>query len=160
VGPTPACRNSLAALAALAFAGCGWLPSDAPPAKPVPVDPDAAVLQTWKVTGHVLGPHALISDYDAAEFHGRIVPITPTSYNSPWSGACDDARRDKQPRTLAELVDRLQLPRDRVAALGLADPIVEYHLNCASGRAPTLVAFVAGDHAATCWGGVCYSLAH
>lgn len=143
----------------VALAACGVLPADHAPAPPTPtVAPDADALQTWKVTGHVLGPRALISDLDAAEFHGRIIPITATSYSSPWSGACDDVRRDKQPRTLADLVDRLELAREDLATLGLVEPIVEYHFNCATGRVPTLVAFIAGSRATTCWGGVCYQL--
>lgn len=144
----------------IALAGCGWLPPDSPPAKPVPPDPDAELFHDWKVTEHVLGPRALISDYDAAAFHGRTVAISATSYASPWSGSCDDAHRQKRPRTLAEVATELELARDRVASTGLADPIVEYQLMCGLGtsRTPALTLYVSGAHGLTCWGGVCYAL--
>jgi hypothetical protein len=143
---------------ASALAACGWLPPDSPPARPAPPDPDAAVLHDWKVTGHVLGPRPLISELDAAEFHGRTVAISPGAYSSPWSGACDDARRASQPRTLAELAERQQLAADRTASLELGAPITEYQLSCTTSRTPVLTCYVAGAHAVTCWAGVCYLL--
>lgn len=145
----------------IALAGCGWLPPDSPPAKPVPPDPEAALLGGWTITDHVLGPRALISEYDAAEFHGRTVAISATGYASPWSGGCDDAARQHQPRAVAELATELGLARDRAASLGLADPIVEYQLTCGlagTGRMPPLTLYVGGAHALTCWSGVCYVL--
>ena len=138
--------------------GCGWLPPDSPPASPVPPDPYAAVLHDWKVAGHVLGPRALISEADAAGFHGRAVAISAAGYSSPWSGHCDDIRRERRPRALADITAELSLTRG--ADLGLADPIVEYRLTCTTGRTPALTCYVAGAHAVTCWGGVCYLLAH
>lgn len=158
VGPPRCCR----VLLVIALAGCSWLPPDSPPARPVPPDPDAALLGGWTITGHVLGPRALISAYDAAAFHGRPVAISATGYASPWSGSCDDATRQHQPRTLAEIVAELELDRDRGADLGLADPVVEYRLACGiggTGRAPPLTCYVSGAHALTCWSGVCYTLA-
>jgi hypothetical protein len=142
-----------------ALAGCGWLPPDSPADSPAPLDPDAPVLHDWKVAGHVLGSRALISELDAAGFDGRAVAISAAGYSSPWSGRCDDVRRERRPRTLAGVTAELSLPRDRVARLGLVDPIVEYRLSCTTGRTPTLTCYVGGAHAVTCWGGVCYLLA-
>jgi hypothetical protein len=48
---------------------------------------------------------------------------------------------------------------DRAAGLGLADPVVEYQLQCATSPTPALIVYVAGSHALTCWSGVCYLLA-
>jgi hypothetical protein len=149
---------STRAAVALAAIGCGWLPPDSPPARPAPPDPDAEVLHDWKVAGHVLGPRALISDADAAGFHGRAVAISATGYSSPWSGHCDDVRRERRPRVLTELTAELALAPDRAADLGLVDPIVEYRVSCTTGRSPTLTCYVGGGHALTCWGGVCYLL--
>jgi hypothetical protein len=126
---------------------------------PTPPDPDAAVFHDWKVAGHVLGPRSLISETDAAEFHGRAVAISAAGYNSPWSGRCNDVRRERRPRALADITVELSLASDRVADLGIADPIVEYRLSCSTGRTPTLTCYVAGVHALTCWAGVCYLLA-
>lgn len=163
---------SIALLASLsgALTGCGWLPPDSPPAKPVAPDPDTPLFHDWKITGHVLSPDALISELDAAEFHGRTVAVSATGYASPWSGNCDNAHRQKQSRSLGEIADQLRLPRDRAAALELGEPgapIVEYQLSCnpspgraaGTGRTPPVTCYVAGDHAVTCWSGVCYLLA-
>ena len=145
----------------IALAGCGWLPPDSPPAKPVPPDPEAALLGGWTITDHVLGPRALISEYDAAEFHGRTVAISATGYASPWSGSCDDAAREHKPRELAGLAAELGLARERAASFGLTEPIVEYDLACGlsgTGRTPPLTLYVGGARALTCWSGVCYAL--
>lgn len=140
----------------VALTGCGWLPPDSPPARPAPADPDAAVLHDWTVAGHVLGPRALVSEADAAAFHGRAVAISAAGYSSPWSGRCDDVHRERHPRALADVTAELALAH---ADLGLADPIVEYRLSCTTGRTPTLTCYVGGSHAVTCWAGVCYLLA-
>lgn len=146
----------------MAVAGCSWLPPDTPPpARPVAAtDPDAAPLfHDWRIAGHMLGPRALISDLDASEFHDRVVAVTATSYASPWSGSCSDARRERQPRALAEVAAAHDLAGDRAANLGLGEPIVEFRLRCTTSRAPSLTLYVAGPHALTCWSGVCYLLA-
>lgn len=133
--------------------------SCAPPAPPVAptVDPDTAAFHDWKITDHVLGDEALISELDAAGFHGRAVVVAPTSYSSPWTGSCDDPHRSLAPRPLAEIARRYH-----VADLALREPITEFHLTCGptdgSSRVPPLSLFVAGDRAATCWSGVCYLL--
>jgi len=66
---------------------------------------------------------------------------------------------------LAAAASRARSPRspppttsaaDRAAGLGLAGPIVEYQLQCATNRSPALTIYVAGGHALTCWSGVCY----
>ena len=136
--------------------GCGWLPPDHPAARPAPPDPDAAVFHGWKVTGQVLGPRALISEADAAEFRDRTVEVNAIGYSAPWSGACGEARREKQPRALTEVAAAHEL--DRAANLGLVEPIVEYQLLCIANRTPPLILYVAGPHAVTCWSGVCYLL--
>jgi hypothetical protein len=141
----------------IALAGCGWLPPDSP-TTPVAADPDAALVHPWKITGHVLGPRPRILESDAAGFHGRTVAITSTGFSSPWSGSCDQAGRQKTPRTLAEVTAELEVARDRPASLGLADPIIEYRLSCATATAPGLTLYLAGAHALTCWSGVCYLL--
>jgi hypothetical protein len=165
VAPTRRTRELLFVVifVGIASTGCGWLPPDSPPAKPTPPDPDAAVLHDWTVTGHLLGPRALLSETDAAAFDGRTIAVTTTTYSSPWSGSCDEAGRQKQARALTDLTTELGVARDRVASLGLGDPLVEYRLSCGpggTGRAPPLTLYVAGAHALTCWSGVCYALAH
>jgi hypothetical protein len=140
---------------------CGWLPPDGPPPaapRSPPPDPDAGLFHAWRVADHVLGPRALISDADGAGFHDRSVAVTATSYVSPWSGSCDDARREKQPRALAEVAAAHELDPRGAARLGLAGPIVEYRLLCTTNRTPSLTLYVAGLRAATCWSGVCYLL--
>jgi hypothetical protein len=167
VAPKHRCRE-LAVFAAFAslftrsilvtIAGCSWLPPDSPATAPA-VDPDAALLHAWKITDHVLGPHALISDYDAAGFHYRTIAITATTYSSPWSGSCREAARAKSQRTLADVAAEHDLPPARTAQLGLADPFVEYRLTCGLGRTLPLTVYFSGARALTCWSGVCYVLA-
>lgn len=139
----------------MALAGCGLLPPDSPATRPAPADPDAPVLHDWKVADHVLAKRALISDLDAAGFHGRTVAVAAGTYASPWSGTCEQANRQHTARVLAEValdheVDaaRLALPRD----------VTEYRMSCATGSAPGLTVYVAGAHAMTCFAGVCYLL--
>jgi hypothetical protein len=64
VAPNRRCRELL--IFAIAGSGCGFWPSDGPPANPAPPDPDTAFLHDWKIAGHILGPRALITDGDAA----------------------------------------------------------------------------------------------
>lgn len=146
-------------VAVLVAGGCSWLPPDSPPVPPTPPVPDAPLFHDWKITGHVLGSRALISEADAAGFHDRIVTVTATGYSSPWSGRCGDARREHQPRSLAEVAAEHDLAKGRAADLGLAEPIVAYQLLCTTNRNPALTLYVAGSHAVTCWSGVCYRLA-
>lgn len=153
----PLLRRRALVLVAGALAGCAWLPPDTPPARPV-ADPDAGLLRAWKIVDHVLGSHALISDYDAAGFHGRAVVITATGYASPWSGHCDEAARARTPRPLAAIVAEHDLAGDRSAPLGLVEPVVEYRLSCGLGRTLPLTFYVGGGRALTCWSGVCYLL--
>jgi hypothetical protein len=149
-----------ASLAAASLSpGCSWLPPDSPASRTA-VDPDADLLHSWKITDHVLGSHALISDYDAAGFHDRTIAITATTYSSPWSGSCNEAARERTQRPLADVTAEHDLERDRAAHLGLAGPLIEYRLTCGLGRTLPLTVYVAGAHALTCWSGVCYLLAH
>ncbi|TMQ17358.1 MAG: hypothetical protein E6J91_10365 [Deltaproteobacteria bacterium] len=129
-----------------------------PPARPAPPDPDAPLFHTWKVGDHVLGARALISEVDAAEFRDRTVAVTATAYSSPWSGSCGDARRERQPRTLAEIAAAQHIDDRRAAGLGLREPIVEHQLLCVTSRTPALTIYVGGPRAVTCWSGVCYVL--
>jgi len=142
-----------------AHAGCAWLPPDSQPARPTTgPDPDAELLRAWKIVDHVLGARALISDYDAAGFHGRTVVITATGYSSPWSGHCDRAAREKALRPLAGIAAEHDLAGDDGARLGLAEPVVEYRLSCGLDRTLPLTFYVGGGRALTCWSGVCYLL--
>lgn len=141
----------------IAIAGCGWLPPDHPPARPLPPDPDAPLFHDWTIATHVLGSRALISDADGAAFHDRKVSITTTGYASPWSGSCSEARRDRQPRSLAEIAAAHNV--GATAELGLDEPVFEYLLVCRAGRTPPLTIYVGGGRALTCWSGVCYRLA-
>jgi hypothetical protein len=145
--------------ALLLVGGCGWLPPDHPTAQPVPAAPDAALFHDWKVAGHVLSARALISDYDASEFHGRSVVVSDNTYASPWSGSCDQAGRQKTPRVATEVALEHDIAADRADSLSLGEPVLEYRLRCAAGTAPGLTLYVAGAHAVTCWAGVCYLLA-
>lgn len=154
--PKHRCRE-LALLASLSTS-CGWLPPDSPATRPT-ADPDADLLHTWTITDHVLGPHALISDYDAAGFHGRTIAITATGYSSPWSGSCNEAARERARRPLSDVTAEHDLARDRALRLGLVDPLIEYRLTCGLGRTLPLTFYVGGAHALTCWSGVCYLLA-
>src|SRR5690242_17292280 len=149
--------RSWCVLLVIAQGGCGWLPPDSPATKPAE-DPDAALLHDWKITGHLLGPHAVISEADAAGFHGRTIAVTPTGYSSPWSGSCDDASRQRAPRALADVAADLELTGGRVGDLGLVEPITRYVLSCVHGSAPPLQLYLGSGHAATCWSGVCYAL--
>jgi hypothetical protein len=151
--------RELLAVGVVSLGGCGWLPPDTPPARPPRPVPDAALFHDWKITGHVLGARALISDADGAGFHDRTVSVRATGYASPWSGSCDEARRGHEPRALAEIAAAHGIAADRAGGLGLAGPIVEYQLQCATPRTPALTVYVAGSHALTCWSGVCYLLA-
>jgi hypothetical protein len=145
-------------LALLLGGGCGWLPPDGPAVKPAPANPDAALFRDWKVTGHVLGAHALISDYDAAGFVGRSVAVSEGGYGSPWSGSCDQTGRQKTARVAAEIALEHDIAASRSDSLGLAAPITEYRMTCLTGSAPGLTVYVGGAHAVTCFAGVCYLL--
>ena len=163
MAPTHRCRELAFLAGLLSFflpaVGCAWLPPDNPARPPTVVDPDAALLHPWKITDHVVGPHALISDSDAAGFHDRTIAITATTYASPWSGSCNEAARARAPRPLADIAAEHDLPPARAAQLGLADPLVEYKLTCGLGRTLPLTVYLSGAHALTCWSGVCYLLA-
>ena len=152
-------RGTMWSLAVIALGGC--LPADAPATKPAPPNPDTPVFRDWKIIDHVLGADALISELDAAGFHGRTVVVAPTHFSSPWSGSCDDPHWTRTPRTRADVMRRYKLA-DR-ADLALVTDIVEFALSCGpddgSSRVPPLSLFVAADHAVTCWSGVCYLLA-
>jgi len=138
--------------------GCGWLPADSPPVQPTPPAPDAMLFHDWKVTGHVLGARALISDYDAAEFDGRRVVVSDAGYVSPWSGSCDQAGRQKTSGVAAEIALEHDISASRAGDLGLESPISEYRMTCVAGSAPGLTMYVGGAHAVTCFAGVCYLL--
>ncbi|HET9624027.1 MAG TPA: hypothetical protein VFP84_21795, partial [Kofleriaceae bacterium] len=152
--------RALACLPFAAAAACGWLPADKPAAPPPPIDPDLPVLHTWKIVDHVLGPNALISELDAAGFHGREVAVSADRYVSPWTGRCDDPHRARRGSSLAQLAADQRLPPDVAARLGVREPLTAFQLTCgpadASGRVPPLTCYVADARAVTCWSGVCY----
>ena len=148
-------------LLALAASGCGWLPADAPPPRRPEADPDAAIVHTWRIDGHLLAARTTMSDADAARLHGRTVEIGAAGYTTPWHGTCEEAGRIRRRRGLAEVAVELGIDRARAAALGLTDPVTEYKLSCTDleKRAPSLTLHVADARALTCFGGVCYVLA-
>ena len=151
-----------ARLLALAMAGAGCLPPDAPPQTPS-VDPDAAALvHPWRVDAHLLAKHTSLSDADAAQHHGRPVSIRQTGYTTPWQGTCEESGRARRERPLAEVAAELSIDRPGVLALGFTDPLVEYKLSCLDPdrRTPALTLYVASARALTCFGGVCYALVH
>ena len=145
-------------MASLLVAGCGLPPADRPAVAPVPPAPDAALFHDWKITGHVLGAHALISNDDAAELHGRSVVISDTSYVSPWSGRCEEAGRQNTTRVAAEIAIEHDISASRADSLGLGASVVEYRMTCAAGSAPGLTLYLGGAHAVACFTGVCYLL--
>ena len=149
----------------LLFAGCSWLPPDAPPKHAARPDPDlAAIAHTWIVENHVLAGNSPLTDADAHDNDGRKVEITPSSYTSPFTGACDEAARTRRDRVFADLLAELDLAGDARAtaiSFGFGDPIEEYRLSCPNNnRALPLVIFVSGKRAMTCFGGACYLLAY
>lgn len=101
----------------------------------------------------------MISEADGAGFHDRTISVTRAGYASPWSGTCDEAHRARAPRALADIAAAHAIAADRAAGLGLTGPITEYQLQCATSRIPALTLYVAGNHAVSCWSGVCYLLA-
>jgi hypothetical protein len=149
-------------LIALAAAGPGCLPPDAPPQAPS-VDPDtAALVHAWRVDSHLLAKHTSLSDPDAAHHHARAVSIGQTGYTTPWQGTCEESGRARRDRPLAEVAAELSIDRPRVLALGFTDPLVEYKLSCLDPerRTPGLTLYVANARALTCFGGACYVLIH
>lgn len=144
-------------------ASCGWLPPDSPRAKPAPADPDIATLaHTWIVANHVLAGNATVGDPDADANHGRKLVVTATGYDTPFSGACDEAALHKRDRLFADLIAQLDLAGEaRATAIrfGFGDPITEYQLSCIGNRrAIPFTIFISGDRAMTCFGGACYLL--
>ena len=121
-------------------------------------------MHAWKIADHVLANGTTMSERDAAELNGRTVEINASSYKSPWHGSCDDAARQKRDRVLADVTSELEVSaRGRATAskFGLADGLVEYTLSCTgTTRTPPLTLYVAGTHAMTCFGGVCYLMSH
>lgn len=154
-------KLALARVLALAPAGCGWLPADAPPQRPV-ADPDAALVHAWRVDAHLLGARTPLTEADAAAHHGRAVSVPRTGYTTPWHGTCEESGRTRRERPLAEVAAELQLERASVQRHGFTDPLAEYRLVCMDpGRpAPTLTLYIAGEHALTCFSGACYVLGH
>lgn len=145
------------------LAGCGWLPSDTPAApKPPPPDPDVVALaHAWKIEGHVIGTRTTMSEQDAVALHGRNVTFTATGYTSPWHGTCDEAKRTKAASSLVEVTADVDVSPDgraRLKEFGLAKDLTEYTLRCVVTKVPPMTIWLTGNHAMTCFGGVCYLL--
>ena len=124
-----------------------------PPAKPI--DPLA---HHWKIYGHVMTERAAVTDDDAAALDGRDVDIGETTYEAPFQGHCGAYAFTRRARPLTEIASELGVAR---AGLGLGDDVLQFHLTCPQQRtAPPLELVVdpAGQHALTCWTGVCYLL--
>jgi hypothetical protein len=147
-------------LCLVVLAAC--LPPDQAPVAPVAPDPDlAAIVHTWQIAGHVLGTSPTLGESDATAFDGRTIEVSATGYTSPWQGTCSDAARSKRQRPLADITTESELTgsaRARLASSGFASPVTEYRITCSDRRALPLVLVVKGDHAFTCWGGICYLL--
>ena len=138
-------------------AACGAPPPPAAPARPTD---DDVLVHAWKVSAHVLGAAATVSDADADGFTGRAIAITTAGYATPWHGTCETATRERRDKTLAEVAAALHVDRERLAALGLGSAVVEFRLACAdNARAPELTLWIAGERALTCYAGACYVLA-
>ncbi|HEY4242022.1 MAG TPA: hypothetical protein VGM88_19515 [Kofleriaceae bacterium] len=142
----------------ISLAACTPKPGPAAPAGPVaPTAADS--IAHWKVAGHALSAHALVTETDALAWHGRAVEVTATSYQSPWSGTCDEYGTATHPRALADATASADIPLAAATGAGLTDPLLEVRLSCNASRTPALTLFVAPDHhAMTCWSGACYFL--
>jgi hypothetical protein len=134
-------------------ASCGWLPPDSPPQTPAPPDP---LVHTWIVEDHVLAGNASVGDDDARAMHGRKLTVTASGYDAPFTGACDDAVRERHDRAL----DLLGADAHSAAIrFGLPGPVTEYTLSCPRNhRTVVLTIYVSGNRAMTCFGGACYAL--
>ena len=84
-------------------------------------------------------------------------PATPRRGTAPARSRAGSGASARSPRWRPSS----QIIRAWAAALGLADPVLEYKLSCADleKRAPSLTLYVAASRALTCFGGICYALA-
>jgi len=141
----------------LLLASCAPKPAPAPAAPSAPTAADAVA--HWKITGHALSAHALVTEADALAWHGRTVEISQATLQSPWTGTCDEYGTATHARALADATAASDIPLASATGAGLTDPLLEVRLSCNASRTPSLTLFVAPDHhAMTCWSGACYFL--
>jgi hypothetical protein len=141
---------------------CGCLPPDKPENPATPADPDvAALVHAWVVENHIVTSNSTLGESDAMRMHGRKVEITATGYRSPFEGTCDEASRAKRVRSFEQVGYELDLAgegRHTAERFGMTKQVTEFKLTCANKRTPTLLIYVAGARALTCFSGVCYLL--
>ena len=102
-----------------------------------------------------------LTEDDALVFHGRTVEIDATGYTSPWHGSCEEAVRQRRDRILADVMSELDVPsagRAQGREHGLVDDMIEHRLTCNDKQTPPLTFYLSGEHAMTCFSGVCYFL--
>lgn len=104
-----------------------------------------------------------LTEDDAQVFHGRVVEIDDTGYTTPWHGECLEAVRQRRDRILADVLSELDVPaagRAQARSNGLVEDMVEHRLTCndPDNSTPPLTFYLSGEHAMTCFTGVCYFL--
>ena len=137
-------------------AGC--LPPDEPAKKPKAGDD---LVHTWIVADHIVGKGSSLTPAEATGFHGRTIEVTRTGYTTPWQGSCEEASRTTRKRTLAEVVDELEVSSSAVGettAFGMTAALVEYRLACndRGRKPPPLLIYTSNGKAMTCFNAVCY----
>ncbi len=126
---------------------------------------------SWTIDNHIITPKSYLADTDAAEWHGRIVAITANAaagYQTPFQGNCKDASYTKRHRVLAEVAADEDLAGDSRLVperFGLPSSLTEFKFVCNDRRedgrltlTPILTIYQGGEHAMTCFSGVCYLL--
>lgn len=144
----------------VAFLATGCLPPDPPTEKPAVTVDTAPWARTWLVENHILAGNATMTEGDAILMHGRKIELTATSYRSPFQGSCDGATVDQRTRAFEDVAAEVDLSGDRrktARSFGMTPTVTEYRLACSvNSSTPSLVLFVAGKRAMTCFSGVCY----
>ncbi|MGN6110442.1 MAG: hypothetical protein ACTHU0_35390 [Kofleriaceae bacterium] len=154
--------HELARLLVLGALGAGCAASSGTGA---PARPRGNVVDgTWKIASHVISTTSSLTHEDARGMYYRAVEVG-AGYTTPWHGHCEHAGRQRRARVLADVTTELGVSSpDRATAVkfGLGPDLVEYRLMCAdpARSLPPLVIYVDGDRGMTCYGGICYLLAH
>ena len=150
-------RSSLVAVFLFA---CTLKPVKPPPPPDEPAE--VSFVHPWVVENHILGGNATMTEGDASLMHGRKLEITASSYRSPFQGSCASSTTDQRMRSFDDVAAEVDLAgerRDTARHFGMTTTVTEYRLSCASStRTPSLVLFVAGKRAMTCFSGICYLL--
>jgi hypothetical protein len=150
-------------LLAVAVVVMGCLPPDPPAQAPAPPPGDTAAVayaHTWLVENHILAGNATLTEGDAILMHGRKVELTTSSYRSPFQGSCDGSTVDQRTRAFDDVAAEVDLSGERrktARSFGMTPTVTEYRLACSvKSSTPSLVLYVAGQRAMTCFSGVCY----